>query len=119
MGETGEEGLLGGVGLQGVGVAELGLLAVLGAVLVDLAQDIIEKGAGLVGDAPLLEAFEGAVIGCGLEEGVAGEPFDDQVGGDLGFQLGSERLRRYLTSRARTRWGTVWVGWAPGPWLCW
>ena len=52
----------------------LRLLAFRRQVLVDLVQHFVKEGAGLVGDDPLFEAFQGAVIRPSLERAIADKP---------------------------------------------
>ena len=94
LAQEGDDGLGGGVGAQGEGVGDLGLLAVVGKGEVDLAEDVVEEVAVVVEFDPLLEAFEGAVIGAQVEEAVAAEVFDDQVVANLVLHLAQGEIEQ-------------------------
>jgi hypothetical protein len=58
MAEQGEQGFWGGVGAQGVGVPDLGLLALPGkSWSIWRSTSSKKEGTRLVGDDPLLEVF--------------------------------------------------------------
>lgn len=77
--DEGDEVLAGGVGVHGVGVANLEEVIV-GEIGEDLEEDLVKDGEMLVLDEPGFKAVEGGVVREWVEEGVTGEPAEDDVG---------------------------------------
>jgi hypothetical protein len=82
-----DQGFLGGVGAQHIGVADLGVLAFFGKVRINLLEDFIEDRAMLFEADPDFKTFEGAMVGSLRENGIADEPFDDEIKANVPFEV--------------------------------
>ena len=61
---------------------------IFGIDLIEEGEHIAEQGVGVMDGQPGVEAIEGGMVGRGTEERQADEPADEQVGGELPFELG-------------------------------